>query len=562
MTVAETDTGSRAGFHPRHRPRRSRIRPAQDRGHPLPAGAERLSAYRPRQVDLPQFRHRRGIWRPLQSALRRHQPDQGRAGIYRRHRARRALARLRLGRASLSRVGLFRAALRVGGTSDPRRQGLCRRPDAGGDAAHARHPDRGRDREPISRPQRRGKSRPVPPHARRRISQRRARAARQDRHGVGQHQSARSGALPHPARRASAHRQPSGASIRATISPTASRTPSRASPTRSARSNSRITGRSTTGSSTICRCRRVRINTSSRGSISPTRCCRSACSPNWCAAAMSTAGTIRACRRWRACAGAACRRRRSAISSSASASPRPTASSTSAMLEFSIREHLNRTAQRRMAVLRPLKIVIENYPEGQSEEIEAVNHPEDRQRRHAAHPLRPRAFHRARRFHGKSAEEILSPGAGPRGAAALRLFHHLPRGGEGCGRRGDRAALHLRSGDPRRQRARTAARSRRRCTGSSAADAVPAEVRLYNPLFTRPDPDAGELCRRPQSAVARSDCRCARRAGAWRSKIRPMPCSSSGRAISAATWIRRPERLVFNRTVGLRDSWAKVAGGS
>ena len=49
----------------------------------------------------------------------------------------------------------------------------------------------------------------------------------------------------------------------------------------------------------------------------------------------------------------------------------------SAMLEIAIREHLNRTAPRRMAVLRPLKVVIENYPEGQSEELEAVNHPED-----------------------------------------------------------------------------------------------------------------------------------------------------------------------------------------
>src|ERR1700682_5582249 len=47
------------------------------------------------------------------------------------------------------------------------------------------------------------------------------------------------------------------------------------------------------------------------------------------------------------------------------------------MLEFSIRECLNRTALRRMAVLRPLKIVIENYPEGQSEELEAINHPDD-----------------------------------------------------------------------------------------------------------------------------------------------------------------------------------------
>src|SRR5690606_18359307 len=47
------------------------------------------------------------------------------------------------------------------------------------------------------------------------------------------------------------------------------------------------------------------------------------------------------------------------------------------MLEFSIREALNRTALRRMAVLRPLKVIIENYPEGQTEELEAVNNPED-----------------------------------------------------------------------------------------------------------------------------------------------------------------------------------------
>src|SRR5256885_1300798 len=48
-----------------------------------------------------------------------------------------------------------------------------------------------------------------------------------------------------------------------------------------------------------------------------------------------------------------------------------------AMFEHSVREVLNRTALRRMAVLRPLKIVIENYPQGQSEELEAVNHPDE-----------------------------------------------------------------------------------------------------------------------------------------------------------------------------------------
>src|SRR5947199_5226846 len=60
------------------------------------------------------------------------------------------------------------------------------------------------------------------------------------------------------------------------------------------------------------------------------------------------------------------------------------------MLEFCIREILNRTAQRRMAVLRPLKVVIENYPEGKTEEIEAVNHPDD-----AAAGTRRVAFGRA-----------------------------------------------------------------------------------------------------------------------------------------------------------------------
>src|SRR6202042_1310986 len=48
-----------------------------------------------------------------------------------------------------------------------------------------------------------------------------------------------------------------------------------------------------------------------------------------------------------------------------------------AMFEHAIRDHLNKTAQRRMAVLRPLKVVIENYPEGEAEELEAVNHPDD-----------------------------------------------------------------------------------------------------------------------------------------------------------------------------------------
>ena len=243
----------------------------------FPPGAERLPAHRPRQVDLPQLRHRPGVRRPLQPALRRHQPDQGGAGVHRRHQGRCALARLRLGQAPLLRVRLLRDAVRLGRAPDQGRQGLCRRPEPGGDARQSRHADGARQEQPVPRALRGGEPGSVPPHAGRRVPERRARAARQDRHGERQHQPARSRAVSHPARHASAHRDASGRSIRATTTRTASRMPSSTSRTRSARWSSRITGRCTTGSSRTCPCRRGRGSTSSRGSTSPTRCCPSAC---------------------------------------------------------------------------------------------------------------------------------------------------------------------------------------------------------------------------------------------------------------------------------------------
>ena len=114
-----------------------------------------------------------------------------------------------------------------------------------------------------------------------------------------------------------------------------------------------------------------------------------------------------------------------------------------AMFDFSVREVLNKTAWRRMAVLRPLKIVIENYPEGKSEELEAVNHPDD-----------PSAGTRHIRFGRELYVERedfmenppkkfyrLSPGREVR----LRYAYYvtMPRGGERRGGRGGGAALHL-----------------------------------------------------------------------------------------------------------------------
>ena len=123
--------------------------------------------------------------------------------------------------------------------------------------------------------------------------------------------------------------------------------------------------------------------------------------------------------------------------------------------------------------------------------------------RNAEDPLRPRALYRARRLHGEPAEEVLPAVAWNRGAAALCLLHHLPRGGEERGRRGRRAALHLRSRDARRQCARWAQGQGDDALGFGGGF-LPAEIRLYNPLFTRARSQRRRLRRRSQSAIPRS----------------------------------------------------------
>ena len=71
-----------------------------------------------------------------------------------------------------------------------------------------------------------------------------------------------------------------------------------------------------------------------------------------------------------------------------------------ALLEHTVREDLNRRAQRALAVLRPLKVVIENYPEGQVEDVEAANNPEDAERRHAHVPFSRVLYIERGRLHG------------------------------------------------------------------------------------------------------------------------------------------------------------------
>ena len=231
-----------------------------------------------------------------------------------------------------------------------------------------------------------------------------------------------------------------------------------------------------------------------------------------------------------------------------------------AMLEASIREELNRTALRRMAVLRPLKVVIENYPEGQTEELDAVNNPED-----SAAGARPVRF--SREIYVEREDFIedppkkffrLSPGAEVR----LRYAYFVTcrevvkdAGGE---------VVELRcTYDPETRGGNTPPDGRKvKATlhWVSAADSVPAEVRLYNPLFTSPTPDVGNFAGalNPDSVEVLTGCR-----------LEPAILGGNDEApiqFERLGYFCRdgdssPGRPVFNRTVGLRDSWAKQAPG-
>jgi glutaminyl-tRNA synthetase len=230
-----------------------------------------------------------------------------------------------------------------------------------------------------------------------------------------------------------------------------------------------------------------------------------------------------------------------------------------AMFDFSVREVLNKAALRRMAVLRPLKIVIENYPEGRSEEIEAVNHPDDpaagtRRLRFGRelyverddfmeHP--PKKFYRLspgrevrlRYAYFITCREVVKNPAGE--VVELRCsYDPQTRGGNAPDGRKVQATLHW----------------------VSAADAVPAEVRLYNQLFVRPDPNPADFIAdlNPDSLEVLTDCRLEPALAAANSDD---PVQFERQGYFCRDPDSAPGRLVFNRTVGLRDTWARVSGG-
>ena len=124
-----------------------------------------------------------------------------------------------------------------------------------------------------------------------------------------------------------------------------------------------------------------------------------------------------------------------------------------ALFEDSLRQDLNKRAPRVMAVLRPLRVVIENYPEDQIEDLDAVNNPEDPTMGSRTVPFSRVLYIEAEDFREDPPKKYFRLAPGARSPAALRLFHHVCRPREGSTDRSRRrAALHVRPGDARRVR--------------------------------------------------------------------------------------------------------------
>jgi glutaminyl-tRNA synthetase len=225
------------------------------------------------------------------------------------------------------------------------------------------------------------------------------------------------------------------------------------------------------------------------------------------------------------------------------------------MFEFSVREVLNKSALRRMAVLKPLKVTIENYPEGQVEELDAVNHPDD-----AAAGSRKIKFGRELFIEQDDFQETpekkffrLSPGKEVR----LRYAYFITCREVVKNAAGEVVELRC-TYDPATKGGNAPDGRKVKATihWVSAAHAIPAEVRLYNPLFTKPEPNVAEFAGdlNPNSLEMLAG---ARLEPALVDAKPEVPVQFERNGYFCLDRDSQPGKPVFIRTIGLRDTFAK-----
>jgi glutaminyl-tRNA synthetase len=232
-----------------------------------------------------------------------------------------------------------------------------------------------------------------------------------------------------------------------------------------------------------------------------------------------------------------------------------------AMLEHFVREDLNKRAPRAMAILHPLKVVIDNYPENQTEEMDAVNNPED-----PSAGTRKVPFSRILYIEQDDFREIpppkyfrLSPGREVR----LRYGYFVTCKGVVKNEKGEVVEVHC-TYDPATRGGNNPPDGRKvksTIHWVSGSHAVNAEVRIYENLFTREDPNQTEegqdftASLNPKSLEVLTDC-----------KLEPSlanPTAGSRYQFERLGYFcvdpdSKPGKPVFNRTVALKDTWARI----
>jgi glutaminyl-tRNA synthetase len=235
-----------------------------------------------------------------------------------------------------------------------------------------------------------------------------------------------------------------------------------------------------------------------------------------------------------------------------------------ALLEYFVREDLNRRAARVMAVLRPLRVVIDNYPEGQVEHMDAVNNPEDPSRGTRTVPFSKVLYIEQDDFREDPPKQYfrLAPGREVR----LRYGYLVTCTGVVKDASGNVAELHC-TYDPATKGGTTPDGRKVKSTihWVSAEHAVDAEVRIYETLFNCEDPNVvpeGQdftVNLNPNSLEVVTGCKLE---PSLREAASGSPYQFERLGYFAADPDSTREMLVFNRTVALRDTWAKIEAKS
>ncbi|MCM4167864.1 glutamine--tRNA ligase [Arenibacter sp. H213] len=230
------------------------------------------------------------------------------------------------------------------------------------------------------------------------------------------------------------------------------------------------------------------------------------------------------------------------------------------LLEFHVREHLNKIAPRVMGVLNPLKLVITNYPDGEEEWLDAENNQEDESAGYRKVPFSKELFIEQEDFKEEANRKFFRLKLG----GEVRLKNGYIIKAESCTKDSDGNIIEVQcTYDPKSKSGSGTEESLRKVKGTlhwvSAKHAVEVEVRLYDRLFTEETPDSHK--EKDFMEFINSDSLTVITAF-----VEP---SLENAQIGEQFQFQRmgyfnvdkdstPEKLIFNRTVGLRDTWAKV----